>query len=358
MSPPSNSTPTHLQLHQKEQERKFIERQQVQVLLENYNLSQYYNVLIEEGFDRLESLFEVTEKDLVELCVKRGHRRLLQRAIHNAKGFPPTTPLHINVDPSMSTDSNNEASFRSISTKYDTPYEYDWHLGKSIMTEHDMVSYQRTITSPGNTRPNSIESSRETRGTVATAVTVSHTTDRSMKTTNTLPNPSTPKEVMTLGEAEHCSSTALPYRHDTAVPYHLPSPMSSSLALSNSHAPLGTGTSGMSSTEDDTLPSDGTGRPWKRKYQRHAKPDRNSPVKPASAYVMFSNRVRDELRSHNMSFTELAKLVGDRWKNLNQKEKENYEVDAMQARMHYQKMLEEYQKTDEFKVNVRLTSHP
>lgn len=110
--------------------------------------------------------------------------------------------------------------------------------------------------------------------------------------------------------------------------------------------------SGMSSTEEETVTSDNVHRLWKRKYHRHAKPDTNAPLKPPSAYVMFSNDVRAELKKQNKSFTDLAKIIGDRWKNISPEEKEAYEINALKSREEYLKKLEEYHKTDSFKVNA------
>lgn len=108
--------------------------------------------------------------------------------------------------------------------------------------------------------------------------------------------------------------------------------------------------SGMSSTEEEAVTSDNVHRLWKRKYHRHAKPDTNAPLKPPSAYVMFSNDVRAELKQQNKSFTDLAKIIGDRWKNISPEEKESYEVNALKSREEYLTKLEEYHKTDSFKV--------
>ncbi|KAI8646538.1 hypothetical protein BD408DRAFT_409833, partial [Parasitella parasitica] len=41
-------------------------------------------------------LLDITESDLISLNIKRGHRRLLQRAIATARGVPLSTPILIN----------------------------------------------------------------------------------------------------------------------------------------------------------------------------------------------------------------------------------------------------------------------
>jgi hypothetical protein len=87
----------------------------------------------------------------------------------------------------------------------------------------------------------------------------------------------------------------------------------------------------------------------KRKYRRHPKPDDHAPERPPSAYVIFSNRIREEIRGDNFSFTVIAKLVGDRWQKLEPSEKEPYESQAAAAKEHYNIQLSAYKKTDAYK---------
>ena len=87
----------------------------------------------------------------------------------------------------------------------------------------------------------------------------------------------------------------------------------------------------------------------KRKYRRHPKPDENAPERPPSAYVIFSNKMREELKGRNLSFTEIAKLVGENWQNLSPTEKEPYEQQAFSAKERYNNELAEYKKTNQYK---------
>jgi len=87
----------------------------------------------------------------------------------------------------------------------------------------------------------------------------------------------------------------------------------------------------------------------KRKYRRHPKPDENAPERPPSAYVIFSNKMREELKGRNLSFTEIAKLVGENWQNLSPGEKEPYEQQAFSAKEKYNNELAEYKKTIHYK---------
>src|SRR6185436_20000079 len=92
----------------------------------------------------------------------------------------------------------------------------------------------------------------------------------------------------------------------------------------------------------------------KRKYRRHPKRDRHAPVKPASAYVMFAHRVREQYQGQNLSFPEMAKIVGERWKNVPSAEKEAIEKDAAAAKSKYLAELEIYKNSDAWKVSRRL----
>ncbi|TQS35763.1 hypothetical protein Golomagni_03806 [Golovinomyces magnicellulatus] len=87
----------------------------------------------------------------------------------------------------------------------------------------------------------------------------------------------------------------------------------------------------------------------KRKYRRHPKPDENAPDRPPSAYVIYSNILREEIRGQNLSFAEIAKYVGERWQNLSPVEKEHLEQQAFIAKEKYNKELIEYKKTDSHK---------
>ncbi|KAI0442481.1 hypothetical protein F4803DRAFT_551066 [Xylaria telfairii] len=85
----------------------------------------------------------------------------------------------------------------------------------------------------------------------------------------------------------------------------------------------------------------------KRKYRRHPKPDEYAPERPPSAYVLFSNKMREDLKGQNLTFTEIAKLVGENWQNLGRAEKEPFERQANEAKEKYNHDLADYKKTSE-----------
>ncbi|KAF3032873.1 hypothetical protein E8E12_003942 [Didymella heteroderae] len=91
-----------------------------------------------------------------------------------------------------------------------------------------------------------------------------------------------------------------------------------------------------------------TGTSTKRKYRRHPKPDENAPERPPSAYVIFSNQVRELLKGQDLSFTEIAKVVGERWQVLPAEEREACERQANGAKEKYYAGLAEYKKTPQY----------
>jgi len=91
-------------------------------------------------------------------------------------------------------------------------------------------------------------------------------------------------------------------------------------------------------------PSTGT----KRKYRRHPKADEHAPERPPSAYVIFSNQIREELKGQDLSFTEIAKLVGERWQVLDPGVREAFEKQAASAKEKYYAQMAEYKKTTQY----------
>ncbi|KAF7452107.1 NHP6B Chromatin-associated protein containing the HMG domain [Pyrenophora tritici-repentis] len=108
-----------------------------------------------------------------------------------------------------------------------------------------------------------------------------------------------------------------------------------------------------SGPESKTKPPDSTQPPpsgtgAKRKYRRHPKPDEHAPERPPSAYVIFSNQVRESLKGQDLSFTEIAKVVGEKWQVLPAEEREGCERQANGAKEKYYAELAEYKKTPHF----------
>jgi hypothetical protein len=65
--------------------------------------------------------------------------------------------------------------------------------------------------------------------------------------------------------------------------------------------------------------------------------------------VIFSNQIREEVRAQNLSFTDIAKLVGDRWQKLTSEDKEPFESQANAAKEKFNVEFALYKKTDFYK---------
>lgn len=90
--------------------------------------------------------------------------------------------------------------------------------------------------------------------------------------------------------------------------------------------------------------------PTKRGYRHHPKPDKNSPERPYSAYVMFCNYTRDQLKeqNQNLSFTELSKKSGEKWRALSPRELEMWKQRAAVPWQKFKADVVEYKKTDQY----------
>ena len=59
--------------------------------------------------------------------------------------------------------------------------------------------------------------------------------------------------------------------------------------------------------------------------------------------------MREDLKGRNLTFTEIAKLVGENWQNLTRAEKEPFETQAQEDKEKYNRDLAEYKKTDNYR---------
>ncbi|KAH7111283.1 hypothetical protein B0J11DRAFT_193886 [Dendryphion nanum] len=86
----------------------------------------------------------------------------------------------------------------------------------------------------------------------------------------------------------------------------------------------------------------------KRKYTRRPKPDMHAPERPLTAYVAFSKHVRDILEGQEISFTDIAKVIGARWQGLPVYAREVYQCQANVAKEQYSVDLAEYKKSSKY----------
>lgn len=103
---------------------------------------------------------------------------------------------------------------------------------------------------------------------------------------------------------------------------------------------------GFSSSSNDVQQG---GAPTKRGYRHHPKPDPNVPERPYSAYVLFSNHTREQLKEQNLSFTDLSKVVGEKWQHLTRDERGDWKTKGAIPWERYKAELAEYQKTHDFR---------
>ena len=85
--------------------------------------------------------------------------------------------------------------------------------------------------------------------------------------------------------------------------------------------------------------SEGEGGKKKRK-----KKDKNAPKKALSAFMCFSNSVRDKVKEDNpgIAFTDVAKRIGEMWKELSDADKAPYEAMANEDKERYAKEMAAY----------------
>ncbi|KAI4248013.1 MAG: hypothetical protein LQ352_006009, partial [Teloschistes flavicans] len=84
----------------------------------------------------------------------------------------------------------------------------------------------------------------------------------------------------------------------------------------------------------------------KRQYTRHPRPDPDAPQRPLSAYVLFSNAVRDGLKDDPLSFANKSKIVGDQWRNLSDESRDHWKQRASGPWEKYKADREQYQASE------------
>ncbi|KAG9257897.1 HMG (high mobility group) box [Emericellopsis cladophorae] len=77
-----------------------------------------------------------------------------------------------------------------------------------------------------------------------------------------------------------------------------------------------------------------SGKPIKRRTKK----DPNAPKRGLSAYMFFANEQRENVREENpgITFGQVGKLLGERWKALNEKQRAPYESKAAADKKRYE----------------------
>ncbi|VEU23277.1 DEKNAAC104407, partial [Brettanomyces naardenensis] len=77
------------------------------------------------------------------------------------------------------------------------------------------------------------------------------------------------------------------------------------------------------------------------------KKDPNAPKRSLSAYMFFANEQRDIVRAENpgIAFGQIGKILGEKWKALDVKNRGPYEAKALADKKRYELEKAEYLKT-------------
>ncbi|PVZ97596.1 hypothetical protein BB558_004587 [Smittium angustum] len=92
-----------------------------------------------------------------------------------------------------------------------------------------------------------------------------------------------------------------------------------------------------------------TNSPYKRKYKKHPKKDPNAPEKWKSAYQLFRDDINKTIDIKKYSFVDLSKIHSEQWSGLNPQRKKHYEDLAKTAKIDYEKQMNIYRKSKQFK---------
>jgi len=83
-----------------------------------------------------------------------------------------------------------------------------------------------------------------------------------------------------------------------------------------------------------------------KKGGKRAKKDKNSPKRPNTAFILFSNDERPKIKasSPDMAFGDIAREISDRWRNADDGTKKKYEGLAAKDKERYNKEKAAYDK--------------
>lgn len=86
-----------------------------------------------------------------------------------------------------------------------------------------------------------------------------------------------------------------------------------------------------------------------RSYRRHPRPDLNAPPRPKTAYVLFGEHARQDVAFSHSSFTDIAKEIGRRWRELPTQERAStWERPAADRLQEFKRELERYKQTEDY----------
>ena len=85
----------------------------------------------------------------------------------------------------------------------------------------------------------------------------------------------------------------------------------------------------------------------KNDKKKRKKKNKDAPKKPLSAYLFFSMEERPKIteKDPNLKFVDITKMVAEKWKSLNEKDKAPYVTKANNDKERFKKDMEEYVNT-------------
>ncbi|KAJ5332083.1 High mobility group superfamily [Penicillium brevicompactum] len=86
------------------------------------------------------------------------------------------------------------------------------------------------------------------------------------------------------------------------------------------------------------MPKEKSTRKAPEKRQQRRKKDPNAPKRGLSAYMFFANDNRDKVREENpgISFGQVGKQLGDKWKALSETDRKPYDEKAAKDKKRYE----------------------
>ncbi|KAJ3062727.1 hypothetical protein HK102_008675 [Quaeritorhiza haematococci] len=341
----------------------------VRKFLSNNDLDRYTERLIDEGFDTLTALLDITESDMQYLDIKLGHRRKLQRAISNLKG------VSFGADPFLFGPNTSPHSSRLIPPALANTLQH--HASQPPLQHGSMMGPPTSAPGPAALMGNQMAM---TLAAAQSHAALGQHNAPPPVTVFTVPQYAAPQHTLPLlaprpaGMPPGMQAVAAlmhgqtvktkpdtPGKRSVGRPTDVGDSVDTTLVDgSGDSTHLDSADADHGDTPDldgDTTMTDGeSASNFKRTYKRHPKPDPNAPAKPHSAYVLFCSKVRDELKEslgkekfEAMSFVEVSRIAAGKWRSAPAELREPLEKQVEERKKRYEMEMKEYQKTEDFR---------
>jgi hypothetical protein len=92
---------------------------------------------------------------------------------------------------------------------------------------------------------------------------------------------------------------------------------------------------------------------------KRRKKDPSAPKAPLNGYLVYFNRERTEMHQKNpqIGFGELTRIIANKWKEMNNEDKQKYISEAEQDKERYLKEMADYKKSDSYKQYLKEVSN-